>query len=80
MQGRRTLPRPKGAKPTRLGTCKCGLGLHNFYMKRLDSAGFFIAQPMLMRRASEAERAPALTANFCKNYQKSNKNHFLKMS
>ena len=47
-------------------------------MKGLSSAGFSIAQPTLMRRAPKAKRAPAAAANFCYNYQKSNKNHFFK--
>ena len=47
-------------------------------MKGLGSVGFSITQPTLMRRALEAKWAPAATANFCNNYQKSNKNLFKK--
>ena len=54
------------------------LGLYSFYVKDLGSAGFSIAQPMLMSRTIEANWAPAAAANFCNNYQKSNKNHFSK--
>ena len=46
-------------------------------MKGLGSAGFFIAQSTLVRRTPEAKWAPAAAANFCNNYLKSNKNHFL---
>ena len=53
-----------GAKFTWEGTCKGSLGLYSFYMKGLDSAGFSIAQPTIMRRASEAKWIPAAAANF----------------
>ena len=65
----------KGAKPTWESICMGSLGLYSFYMKGLGSVGFSVVQPMLIRRASEAKWALAAAANFCNNYQKSNKNH-----
>ena len=49
-------------------------------MKGLSNAGFSIAQPTFMRRATEVKWVPAAAANFYNNYQKSYKNQFFKTS
>ena len=47
-------------------------------MKDLGNAGFSVAQSTLMHSVLEAKWVSTTATNFCNNYQKSNKNHFLK--